>query len=191
MPAMKKITLSILTTILSITFCLSQDIITLKTGEDILGKLAEVTTTEIKYKKFDHQDGPIYTILRSDVLMIRYEDGSKDIFTETKTTSSPKDMANRGMQDAMANYKGKHTGTGWTVATTILFSPIIGIIPAAACASATPSDTNLDYKDGELMKDDLYNLSYKKTAHRTKKKKVWLGFGIASAIWLIIFSANQ
>lgn len=188
---MKKIIVTTLTSILTITFCFSQDIVTMKDGEDILAKLLEVTTTEIKYKKFDNLNGPTFTIFRSDVLMIRYENGSKDIFAETKNTTSSKDMANKGIQDAMTNYEGKHTGAGWTAVTTILFSPLIGIIPAAACSSKTPTDNNLDYKDYELMKDNLYNISYKKTAHNTKKKKVWLGFGLASALWLVIFAANQ
>lgn len=187
---MKKIIVTTLISILT-TFCFSQDIVTMKTGEDILAKLIEVTTTEIKYKKFDNQNGPIFTILRSDVLMIRYENGSKDIFTESQKPTSAKDMASKGMQDATTNYPSKHTGAGWTAATTILFSPLIGIIPAAACASKTPSDFNLNYKDGELMKDNLYNLSYKQTAHKTKKKKVWLAFGLSSALWLVIFAANQ
>ena len=188
---MKKIVFATLTSILSITFCFSQDIVTLKTGEDILAKLTEVTTTEIKYKKFDHQDGPTYSILRSDVLMIRYEDGSKDIFTDSKSTLSAKDLANQGIQDAMTNYKGKHSGAGWTAATTILFTPLIGLIPAAACAATKPSDSNLDYKDGELMKNDLYKQAYIHQAHRKKKQKVGLSFAIASGVWLILFAANQ
>jgi hypothetical protein len=188
---MKKVIVTILTSILAATFCFSQDIITMKTGEDILAKLTDVTTTEIKYKKFDNQNGPTFSILRADVLMIRYEDGSKDIFTETTNKPSVNDIANKGIQDAMTNYKGKNSGTGWTVATTILFTPLIGIIPAVACAAKTPSDHNLDYKDAELMNDYLYNMSYKKTAHRTKKKKVWLGFGLASVLWLVIVTANQ
>lgn len=58
----------------------SQDVITKKTGEDISAKVIEVTQTLIKYKKFDNVDGPLYSILKSDVLIIRYENGTKDIF---------------------------------------------------------------------------------------------------------------
>lgn len=60
----------------------SQDIITKKTGEDISAKVTEVTQTEIKYKKYDNLEGPIFSILKSEVLMIRYENGTKDIFNE-------------------------------------------------------------------------------------------------------------
>lgn len=60
----------------------AQDMITTKKGEDIQAKVLEITINEIKYKRNDNPNSPIYTILKSDVLMIRYENGSKDIFTE-------------------------------------------------------------------------------------------------------------
>lgn len=56
-----------------------------KTSEEIIAKVLEVTPTEIKYKKFDYQSGPIFTILKSEVLMIRYEKGPSDIFKESQT----------------------------------------------------------------------------------------------------------
>jgi hypothetical protein len=56
----------------------------MKTSEDIRAKVLEVTTSEIKYKKFDNTNGPTYTILKSEVTMVRYENGTKDIFTEEK-----------------------------------------------------------------------------------------------------------
>ena len=40
----------------------------------------EVTTSEIKYKKFDNLDGPTFSILKSEVLIIRYKNGTKDVF---------------------------------------------------------------------------------------------------------------
>lgn len=60
----------------------AQDVLTKKNGEDISSKVLEVTTTEIKYKKFDNPNGPTFTILKSEVLLIRYENGTKDVFNE-------------------------------------------------------------------------------------------------------------
>ena len=66
----------------------AQDIITTKKGEDIKAKVLEITIQEVKYKKVENPDSPIYTLLKSDILMIRYENGSKDIFNEdTKETA--------------------------------------------------------------------------------------------------------
>lgn len=169
----------------------SQDVITQKSGEDIQAKILEVNQTEIKYKKFDNQNGPTFTLLKSDVLMIRYENGTKDIFNQTEevktnTKTSTEDMRMKGKRDSEMNYTGKNSGAGWTAATTILFTPLIGVIPAAACASSEPSDQNLNYRDSELMKDYDYNRAYVEQAHKTKKKKVWTSYGVSSGAWLLL-----
>ena len=169
----------------------SQDVITLKAGEDIQAKILELSTTEIKFKKFDNQTGPTFTILKSTVLMVRYENGTKDIFNQTEELKTPsktpnEDMRMKGRRDAEMNYTGKKSGAGWTAATTILFSPLIGLIPAAACASSAPNDEHLNYRDYELMKDFEYNKAYAEQAHKIKKKKVWKNFGVGSGAWLIL-----
>ena len=169
----------------------SQDVITVKAGEDIQAKILELSTTEIKFKKFDNQTGPTFTILKSTVLMVRYENGTKDIFNQTEELKTPsktpnEDMRMKGRRDAEMNYTGKKSGAGWTAATTILFSPLIGLIPAAACASSAPNDENLNYRDYELMKDFEYNKAYAEQAHKIKKKKVWKNFGVGSGAWLIL-----
>lgn len=169
----------------------SQDVITQKSWEDIQAKILEINQTDVKYKKFDNQNGPAFTLLKSDILMIRYENGTKDIFNQTEevkaeSKTSNEDMRMKGKKDSEMNYKGKKSGAGWTAATTVLFSPIIGVIPAAVCASSEPSDQNLNYPDNELMKDYEYNKAYVEQAHKTKKKKVWTSFGVGSGAWLLL-----
>ena len=61
-------------------FFLAQDILVLRSGDEIQAKINEVGISEIKYKKFDNQSGPTYTILKSEVFMIKYQNGSKDVF---------------------------------------------------------------------------------------------------------------
>jgi len=50
-----------------VRFCFSQNVITKKTGDDILAKILEVTPSEIKYKNFDNTDKPTFTGLKSDL----------------------------------------------------------------------------------------------------------------------------
>jgi TM2 domain-containing membrane protein YozV len=76
----------------AITICIAfsvtvfaQDIIILKNGNDIQAIVLEVGTDDVKYKKFDNQNGPNYTLKKSDIFMIRYENGSKDVFNEIVT----------------------------------------------------------------------------------------------------------
>ena len=60
--------------------CCAQDIIVKKDGGTIQAKVIEVGKYELKYKKFDNQDGPTYTISTQELQSINYENGTKDSF---------------------------------------------------------------------------------------------------------------
>ena len=189
---MKKYCLLVIAYFAFVCKALSQDIITQKTGEDIKAKVLEVTLTEIKYKKFDNIYGPTDSISKSDVFRVIYENGTIDVFNKVESLKSKAntevsdDMRNRGKRDAQMQYTGQRSGAGWTAATTILLSPLLGVIPAAACASTEPSEQNLNYSNTELMKDYGYNRAYVEEAHKIKKRKIWRTYGISSGVWLII-----
>lgn len=59
----------------------AQDIIVKKNGEEIRAKVEEVGERSIRYRKFTNLTGPVYSISRSEVFVIRYESGAKDIIT--------------------------------------------------------------------------------------------------------------
>ena len=59
----------------------AQDVIVKKDGSTILSKVLEVGQNEIKYKKYDNVDGPIYTIKKSELQSINYQNGAKDTFS--------------------------------------------------------------------------------------------------------------
>ncbi len=88
---MKKVNerfLVLLLTIISMNLLQAQDIITKRTGEDIKAKILEVGINEIKYKNFDNQNGPTYSLLKNDILIIRYENGTKDLFNQNNTKNN-------------------------------------------------------------------------------------------------------
>ena len=58
----------------------SQDILVYKNGDEVQAKVIEVFDANIKYKKWGNLDGPSYTAIKKDVLMIKYQNGSKDVF---------------------------------------------------------------------------------------------------------------
>ncbi len=69
----------------------AQDVIIFRNGNEVQAKVSEVGTSEIKYQRFDNLSGPVYTINKKDVFMIKYENGTKDIITDlsgTKTSGS-------------------------------------------------------------------------------------------------------
>ncbi|MEY4052252.1 MAG: hypothetical protein RIR64_1237, partial [Bacteroidota bacterium] len=45
-------------------------------------KIIEVGSNEVKYKKIENLNGPIFATLKSDLYLIRYENGSKDVFKD-------------------------------------------------------------------------------------------------------------
>jgi hypothetical protein len=61
----------------------AQDVILKKDNTTVLSKVLEISSTEIKYKKWNNQDGPTYSIGLSDVLSITYENGEVENFSET------------------------------------------------------------------------------------------------------------
>ncbi|MEI6140632.1 MAG: hypothetical protein WCP85_15290 [Mariniphaga sp.] len=117
---MKKIILTTLTVLITVGICFAHDVITKKTGDDIQAKISEITTTQIKFTRFDNLKGPIYSIDKSEVLMIRYENGTKDIFSElNKSTekATKTDRTNTKMQQGeMTNHKYKNR-IGFTIGT--------------------------------------------------------------------------
>ncbi|MDR3327947.1 MAG: hypothetical protein LBT04_07510 [Prevotellaceae bacterium] len=62
----------------------AQDIIIKENGDEIKAKITEISASEIKYKKFGNESGPTYSILKSEVFIIKYENGEKEVMsTET------------------------------------------------------------------------------------------------------------
>jgi len=61
---------------------MAQDVILKKDGSEISTKVLEITDQQIKYKDFDFQSGPIRNINISDVFMITYENGQKEVFNK-------------------------------------------------------------------------------------------------------------
>jgi hypothetical protein len=78
---MRKILILAVALIGSATVTLAQDIITLKNGDEIKAKVQEIGLSDVKYKKFENANGPTYTLLKTEIFMIKYENGEKDVFT--------------------------------------------------------------------------------------------------------------
>jgi hypothetical protein len=77
---------------------LSQDTLYTKEGKVISGKVIEITQNDIKFKKSSNLDGPLYVISKSEVVVIEYKNGSKDVFT------NPSDSNNNASQTTNNNY---------------------------------------------------------------------------------------
>jgi hypothetical protein len=83
---MKKIFLIILCLVGAFNFSDAQDVLIMNNGTEMKVKVQELTVNEVKFKKWENIDGPLYTLLKNDVFMIKYENGTKDTFVKTTLT---------------------------------------------------------------------------------------------------------
>ena len=84
-----------------------KDQVTLRTGETLTVKIAEVTASQIKFLKT--LDGPIYSLNKSEVFMIVYEDGRKQLFEQENNSNIKNKKAKIEDEDEVLN-PSKHYG---------------------------------------------------------------------------------
>ena len=131
----------------------AQDIITKKDGTDIQAKVTEVGESQILYKKFSNLNGPLYTISISDIIMITYENGEREMYNIEKRSSLPQGVMTYN------SWSGKVSVGGVTVENEMLdrfFTPedyqlfksgksvntVAGIL---ACVGAVPFGWSIGY----------------------------------------------
>jgi len=66
----------------------AQDIIFLRNGDEIKAKVLEVSSDIVKYKKTENINGPTYSTLKSEIFMIKYENGTKEMFEMEKSNNT-------------------------------------------------------------------------------------------------------
>jgi hypothetical protein len=91
---MKKLIIVILFLIGMLNHASGQDIITLKNGEEIKSKVIDNGSNVIRYVKFESQSGPIFALEKTDIFMIKYENGTKDVFDYQPITPAVKSWQN-------------------------------------------------------------------------------------------------
>lgn len=83
---------------------LAQDTIFLKNDQRIAATIIEVSSTEVKYKRFEISDGPIYIEKKSLITKIKYKNGFTDVFPAgTTTTNNADDEYRQSKEDSKQN----------------------------------------------------------------------------------------
>jgi hypothetical protein len=193
-----KLILIFLGVILSIS-TMAQDVITLQTGVDVKAKVLEVSDNVVKYKKFDHQTGPTYSINTTKLLMIRYENGSKDIFNTDYNESLEKvgeksilqktniDYYRLGGQHAQTYFKAPTLDMSGIAAVGCLLSPLFSL-PFAIIYSAKGMKLrpkHLAGPDHSLFEIPDYYNGYNAVAQEKVKSSAWAWWGGSALIWVI------
>ena len=165
----------------------AQDTLSMRSGENILVKVIEVGTTEVKYKKLDNLSGPIFSILKSDLLIVKYENGTKEDFSSIKKIEennfSGLDPSSLGKLDAQRFYTGYKTAATIALISNFAYIPIIpSLVFSIAATSKIPKDENLNYPSISLMQNEQYVNSYRQEAKKIKNRKIWRSFAAGSGI---------
>ena len=147
-------------------------------------KIIEVSSTSVKYKKLDNIDGPIFEIPKSDILMLKYSNGTREV-VKTEATSPQNLSCYSAQEDARVNYRKKGFSGGGTFLVSTIAGPLLGLIPAIICSSSTPRESKWGVPNQENMKTNEYRICYKNKVRSLKSKRVWTGWGIGLAINLV------
>ena len=75
---------------------LAQDVIVTKDSKRINAKVLEANVDNIRYKIYDYEDGPTYTILKRDIVTILYQNGLVETYV---TETSSKTVSKRPTED--------------------------------------------------------------------------------------------
>ena len=65
-------------------------------GDEIKAKVLEINDKNIKYKKYSNLTGPTYDMDKSNIFLIKYESGDKDIFNAGSTKNNVNSNPNFG-----------------------------------------------------------------------------------------------
>lgn len=162
----------------------AQDVIVMKDGNTVVSKILEITTTEIKYKKFSNLDGPTYTVLKSEVKGINYANGDKDVFetapatpaTNPGLTYSGGGVTNTTTTTTAPVYTGAYTPTpsvpkelihsegkirafkilGWVGGGIMVGTGLALMVAGIANIDAVDSDKKYSYGGYKYSSNDLY-----------------------------------
>ena len=160
----------------------TQDIITLRTGDELKGRVLRLTKDDVVFVPQGVND--TISMLRQDVRKLTYKYGAIVYLSEErkypdKMSAESDSLYFEGQADANLYYKGYKGASVGTLVAGLVFP--FNLIPAIACSATPPADQNLGYRDSKLMENPDYNYGYKQQAHKIKKKKVWTNFGIGTA----------
>jgi hypothetical protein len=67
----------------------SCDKILFRDGKEVAARVTEISPAEIRYRKCDMPDGPLFVSRKADIFMIRYANGKRETFEPEKPVAPP------------------------------------------------------------------------------------------------------
>ncbi len=133
------------------------DILTLKNGDEYVVKVLEITEKEIKYKRCDNINGPVYSIAKSKVYMIKYVNGTNEHILSDEPDYDYSKANVKEPNELPPHYNNAYV---W-FALTLLFG-IFGLIGAlfASKKALTEIKSKPEVYTGKSEMEFIFNFSY-------------------------------
>lgn len=181
-------------------FTFAQDLIIKSNGDEVKAKIIEITSFEVKYKMFTNIDGPLYSMPKSEIFLIKYENGTKDVF-EKQNQSIPEQQKNNAPSNS--GYNSDDYQLGYKDASQNYRTPIV--IPITSFASGLilnypfpwgfatpllytligPNETNIGLSNPKYNSSFEYKLGYNKKAKSKRAASAWISYGAGCGTLLI------
>ena len=68
---------------------MAQDVLFKTDGSKEEVKMLEISSTEVRFKKFSNLDGPVYVLPRTETVMVIYENGVHEVLSVKETVATP------------------------------------------------------------------------------------------------------
>lgn len=171
----------------------AQDKIVKLDSNEMKVRVLEIKLQGIAYQHPDSAEGKVYLIPKSDVFMVQYANGAKEVITETSADTAsvhsdgnvisrtPEQMYELGQYDAQRLYEGANAKWGSVTSGLFLW---YGLAASVAIGSVRPKATNNPVSDKSYLLDPNYVKGYEDRAHKKKLGKVAAGTAIGSGITL-------
>lgn len=118
---MKNTILLFAITILSISQSFAQDRLFFLNGDETDVKITEITSSEVKYKRMNNLEGPTFSTLKSELFMIKYANGDKEMITAENAEPAATPQQEYTTEDAMP---ASNTGSGLSSAVIVTDEPV-------------------------------------------------------------------
>lgn len=116
---MKNLILLLSIIILSVSQSLAQDRLFFLNGDETDVKITEVSSSEVKYKRMNNLEGPTFSTLKSELFMIKYANGDKEMITAQTSEPAAAPVEEYTTEDAALT----NTGSGLSSAVIVTDEP--------------------------------------------------------------------
>lgn len=156
------------------------DVVYCKNGAVIRGTIIEqIPGVSLKIQT---ADGNVFVYKMEEVEKMTKEANTNQLMN----TDNSDDMCFRGISDAGTFYQGKGSYKGGIWATTLVGSPLLGLIPTLIATGRDLDDHELNYPDSKLWANREYANCYKNAAMKKRNKKAWTAWGVSTGVAVAI-----